>query len=232
MPTRVAGPAAQATARTSGTSARERPAWPDSSAHCPSGSSPGRRPSSSAGRPGQREQLAGHHSSIPGPLHLPSVPGCRLGECRYDHLNRSSCRTSPAGAGQATVTERGQGRPTALQASWLRRPGCRGGPRPARGGGGLGYLRPAPGPPGARRGDEGCWRTGSGGQGFGVAADRAQADGQGVGGGRVSGWSSPRSRRRRARVSWSRCTWVLLSSPAIPALSPRRRGRAKHPGCC
>ena len=48
---------------------------------------------------------------------------------------------------------------------------------------------------------------------------------------RVSGWSSPRSRWRRARVSSSSCTWALLSSPAIPALSPRRRVRAKLPGC-
>ena len=46
---------------------------------------------------------------------------------------------------------------------------------------------------------------------------------------RVSGWSSPRTRRRRARVSSSSCTWALLSSPAIPALSPRRRVRAKLP---
>jgi hypothetical protein len=46
---------------------------------------------------------------------------------------------------------------------------------------------------------------------------------------RVSGWSSPRSRRRRARVSSSSCTWALPSSPAIPALSPRRRVRAKLP---
>jgi hypothetical protein len=33
----------------------------------------------------------------------------------------------------------------------------------------------------------------------------------------------------RARVSSSRCTWALPSSPAIPALSPRRRVRAKLP---
>ena len=138
---------------------------------------------------------------------------------------------------------------------WRRwpRPRCRGGPRPGRGGGGPGCLRSAPGPPGSRQletaqhgEDEG------GGQGVGVVlAQDAAAAGQGVFGrsraawcsptqprmmarlwaeARVSGWSSPRTRRRRrARVSSSSCTWALLGSPAIPALSPRRRVRAKLP---
>jgi hypothetical protein len=47
----------------------------------------------------------------------------------------------------------------------------------------------------------------------------------------VSGWSLPSTRRRRARVSSSSCTWALLSSRAIPALSRWRRVRAQLPGC-
>ena len=49
---------------------------------------------------------------------------------------------------------------------------------------------------------------------------------------RVSGWSSPRAAAAgAARVSSSSCTCALPSSLAIRALSPRRRVRAKLPGC-
>ena len=102
-----------------------------------------------------------------------------------------------------------------------RRPGCRGGPRPARGGGGPGCLGLLPGPPGTRRGDQrwrpGCWREVRA-PGCPPTARRLMARPSAEA--RVPGWSSPRTRRRRARVSSSssRAAWY---SPAARRLTAR-----------
>jgi hypothetical protein len=64
-----------------------------------------------------------------------------------------------------------------------------------------------------------------------VLAGRTQAHGEVAGGGQGVGVVLAEDAAAGGRVSSSSCTWALLSSRAIPALSPWRRVRAKAAGC-
>jgi len=64
-----------------------------------------------------------------------------------------------------------------------------------------------------------------------VLADRMQAHGEVAGGGQGVGVVVAEDAAAGGQVSSSSCTWALLSSRAIPALSPWRRVRAKAAGC-
>ena len=146
-------------------------------------------------------------------VELAGRPGTRPARAgrRRGCWRRSGCRggrrPGPGGGGPGCPGP-GRGRPGTRPARagrrrgcW-RRPGCRGGPRPGPAGGGPGCPGPGRGRPGAS-----------------PSARRSPA--RLLAEIRVSGWSSPRTRRRRVRVSSfrSRAAWC----------SPRRTGRWR--GC-
>ena len=184
-------------------------------------------------------------------------PGPRLGRVPLQRpcgdLEPGGCVSAGSGAGWRGCAFTRPPRPGCVDRwpGFSRSAKRRGGPRPGPGGGGAGCPGPGHGRPAPPPSRAGRWPDYSRRQGVGVVlAEDPAAAGQGVlvqvAGGlhlplpcrsparflaerKVSGWSSPRTRRRRSRVSWSRSR-AACTSPSSRRSAARLAGGGQGVG--